>query len=333
MTTPPNLHLARVLVGALPALTLLGALPDARAATPIGDCASFTTNYMWGAPVYLRTTATLQRLEGGQVLDEQIASAGRSYTPEEGMVWVGGAWSVPPQGGLYQIAIVAEVFMGMDFPPTPEDLASWPAIYTFGPNTSAAFTCEAPPPPPPAAGAPRTPGYWKNHPASWSVDELALGGTSYGKQCLLTFFGATPAGGDLRVVLIHHLIAAKLNLLPSPVAGVGHASPAVITHTPSDGATIVDTIAAADLLLAGVRIDCGRARLEGAAPRGAAKAQTEALKEALDRYNNGIGSARAALSTAEDDALGAAGCRATGGAGGLLGLLIPVFAALRRRRR
>lgn len=61
-------------------------------------------------------------------------------------------------------------------------------------------------------GCTGTPGYWKNHPGEWPVSSLTLGGVSYDQTALLGFLDTEPRG-DKSAKLIHHTIAAKLNVL------------------------------------------------------------------------------------------------------------------------
>ena len=66
-----------------------------------------------------------------------------------------------------------------------------------------------------------TPGYWKNHPDAWPVNSLTLGAYTYTKTELLAILHLKTKN-DASIILEHHLIAAKLNILsgsdPSPVA-------------------------------------------------------------------------------------------------------------------
>jgi hypothetical protein len=57
-----------------------------------------------------------------------------------------------------------------------------------------------------------TPGYWKNHPDAWPVMELTVGCTTYNQAQLLVILDK-PVRGDATIILAHHLIAAKLNVL------------------------------------------------------------------------------------------------------------------------
>lgn len=71
-------------------------------------------------------------------------------------------------------------------------------------NTS--FVCEC------ASACTGTPGYWKNHPDEWPVDQLTIGGNIFYKSNLLEIFGYTP-NKDKSLKLFHHLVAAKLNVI------------------------------------------------------------------------------------------------------------------------
>jgi len=66
---------------------------------------------------------------------------------------------------------------------------------------------------------PKTPGYWKNHPEMWVAEAgliapmmLTIGGVEYTQEQLLAMLN-TPVRGDAKVIMIKHLIAAKLNVL------------------------------------------------------------------------------------------------------------------------
>ncbi|MDA8018227.1 MAG: choice-of-anchor A family protein [Thermoanaerobaculia bacterium] len=107
---------------------------------------------------------------------------------------------------------------------------------------------------------PRSPGYWKNHPGAWPVSELELGGTLYdqaGVQELLEY-----GGPDAASKLGRALSATELNIasgfqhpdLP-PVLADAHAFLEV--HPP------------------------------GSNPKGAAKGQANALKDALEDFYSG----------------------------------------------
>lgn len=138
-----------------------------------------------------------------------------------------------------------------------------------------AFYCDGPPPPLVSA---RTPGYWKNHAAMWPLLVLELGDELllFDQHCLLEQL-SLPTRGDVRIKLVHHLIAAKLNL-------ANGADPGAITGFPAVASTIVDTIAAADAYLISSEIGCSG--IGGSKPRGGERALVVDLKDALDAYNN-----------------------------------------------
>ena len=60
----------------------------------------------------------------------------------------------------------------------------------------------------------RTPGYWKTHPddPAWPADGFAIGGVHYSNSDLIAIM-EMPVKGDATIILAHHLIAAKLNVL------------------------------------------------------------------------------------------------------------------------
>ncbi|MBN1497704.1 MAG: hypothetical protein JXA07_13090 [Spirochaetes bacterium] len=73
---------------------------------------------------------------------------------------------------------------------------------------------------------PRTPGYWKNHPEMWVAEAgltapmmLTIGGVEYTQEQLLGMLN-TPVRGDAKVIMIKHLIAAKLNVLSGGDPGI-----------------------------------------------------------------------------------------------------------------
>ena len=100
---------------------------------------------------------------------------------------------------------------------------------------------------------PRSQGYWKNHPEAWPVDALLIGGELYTKDELLVKLKSPPRG-DMELILIKQLIAAKLN-----------------KEAGADTDSIDEVIDQADECLE--TGDCSRGRLED-------------LKDKLDRFNN-----------------------------------------------
>jgi hypothetical protein len=108
-----------------------------------------------------------------------------------------------------------------------------------------------------------TQGYWKNHPNAWPVTSLMLGSVLYTKAELLTILG-TPVGGNGLISLAHQLIAAKLNIAQG-----------------ADPSAAAAAIAAADLLIGGLVVPTiGSGYLD--------PADTSALTQTLDDYNNGV---------------------------------------------
>jgi hypothetical protein len=60
-----------------------------------------------------------------------------------------------------------------------------------------------------------TPGYWKNHPDAWPVEEITIGGITYSKYDAIALID-TPESGDKTYTLFRALVAAKLNVLVNP---------------------------------------------------------------------------------------------------------------------
>ncbi len=108
-----------------------------------------------------------------------------------------------------------------------------------------------------------TPGYWKNHPEAWPVEEITIGGVTYTKDEAIGLMDM-PVKGDKTYTMFQALVAAKLNVL------VGN------LHD-----CIADTISAADAWMA--------ANPPGSGVKGSSDAwqSGEAWYEALDAYNNG----------------------------------------------
>ena len=100
---------------------------------------------------------------------------------------------------------------------------------------------------------PRSQGYWKNHPAAWPVEELFIGDEIKTKPELLKMLKSPPRG-DMELILIKQLIAAKLNKAAG--ADMGSIDQAIYQ--------------ANDCLESG---DCSRKTLEY-------------LKDKLDKFNN-----------------------------------------------
>lgn len=114
---------------------------------------------------------------------------------------------------------------------------------------------------PPGTG---TPGYWKNHPEAWPVDEITIGGMTYNVTEAIAEMDK-PVKRDMTYAMFQALVAAKLNVL------IGN-----------DDSCIANTIDDADAWMAEHPV--GR---EVKAKDSAWQDGGEALKDRLDVYNNG----------------------------------------------
>jgi hypothetical protein len=56
-----------------------------------------------------------------------------------------------------------------------------------------------------------TPGYWKNHPEAWPVENITVGGVSYSKAQAIAWLNNV--GKDKRTTMFASLVSAKLNVL------------------------------------------------------------------------------------------------------------------------
>lgn len=112
-----------------------------------------------------------------------------------------------------------------------------------------------------------TPGYWKNHPDDWPVEEITIGGVPYNKDDAISYMN-TPPKGDMTYVMFNALVSAKLN---------------VAACNPSD--CIDGTIAAADTWM--VNYGPVGAGVTAGGPDSPWR-EGEPLKNELDAYNNGL---------------------------------------------
>ena len=304
-----------ILMGVGLAMTVAG---TANAGKFTADCDGWSEEGVWEVPhpANVNATATLEQYDAASGTWLTIeSSVDAAYVPAYAPFLFGGTWT-GPLAGTYRASIVfaAELIY------SEVSKETWTYYADFGP-----FEC-APPPPPPSGNPARTPGYWKNHPESWPVTSLTLGDTSYSQACLLDVLDLSTRG-DVRIKLIHHLIAAKLNVLPNSIPGIGGTDP-----------SIQPTIDAGDQFLidSGTTIDCGTLRLTGSAPRGADRDLANGIKDALDSYNNNydIDTSGAGLTAAE----GEGGCTAMSAESHFEALALPLLAlffvrrASRRRR-
>ena len=114
--------------------------------------------------------------------------------------------------------------------------------------------------------SPGTPGYWRNHPEAWPVDEITIGGVVYSKSDAIDLIFA-PGRGDKTYSLFEHLVAARLNVMKG-----------------CDDTCVADTITAADNWLIAHPLDSG---IRGNSEWWKDPGQGEDLKDILDDYNNG----------------------------------------------
>ncbi|MFN0058420.1 MAG: hypothetical protein ACKVX7_08180 [Planctomycetota bacterium] len=258
-----RLHLSK---GALLSTVLITAMfagsSTASAWTPTGDCTGWSL-YQEFIPGELHGTVSLECWNGASWVT--IETQPVHIIAPTGIYSASGAWTVTGSGEC-RVLLVAENFI------------AGIGGGVFERVSDSTFICDGPPPPPPPPGvAPRTPGYWKNH--DWPVGSLSLGGFTYSRDCLIQVLGL-PTVGDARIKLIHHLIAAKLNLIAGSADSV--------VDYPTDGDTVADVISAADTYLAGELGGSCPSILVGAAPGGSEKAYVNGLKDVLDDYNNGL---------------------------------------------
>lgn len=116
--------------------------------------------------------------------------------------------------------------------------------------------------PPPGTG---TPGYWKNHPEAWPVEEITIGGVTYSKDAAIEEMWAKK-NKDKTYTMFAALVSAKLNVLIGNPSGC-----------------VDETIADADAWMA----EYGPV---GSGVRGNSEAwkDGEPLYLILDDYNNGL---------------------------------------------
>jgi hypothetical protein len=111
-------------------------------------------------------------------------------------------------------------------------------------------------------------GYWKNHPNSWPVTSLTLGGVTYTEADLINLLD-TPTGGDASLVLGHQLIAGLLN-----VANGAQASG-------------LDSVIAQSQSWMAANRGSHSALPYGVSASSTAGQQATSLSTVLDQYNNG----------------------------------------------
>ena len=117
---------------------------------------------------------------------------------------------------------------------------------------------------PPGTG---TPGYWKNHPEAWPVDEITIGGVTYTKDEAIANM-SMPDKKDKTYTMFRALVAAKLNVL------IGN-----------DDSCIIRTIDDADAWMATYDPVGSGVKAGG---KNSPWRTGEPLYEKLDDYNNGL---------------------------------------------
>ena len=105
-------------------------------------------------------------------------------------------------------------------------------------------------------------GYWRNHPDAWPVTSLSLGTVTYQAAELMAILD-NPAGGNGLVILVHQLIAAKLNI-------ANGADPSAVQQAMTDADNMIGALVVPPI---------GNGYL--------APAQTGDLVETLTQYNEG----------------------------------------------
>jgi hypothetical protein len=105
-------------------------------------------------------------------------------------------------------------------------------------------------------------GYWRNHPNAWPVTSLTLGTVTYQAAELMAILD-DPARGNGLVILVHQLIAAKLNI-------ANGADPSAIQQAITDADNMIGTLVVPPIG-------------NGYLPPG----QTGDLTETLTEYNEG----------------------------------------------
>lgn len=108
-----------------------------------------------------------------------------------------------------------------------------------------------------------TPGYWKNHPEAWPVQNITIGGISYSKAQAISWLGKV--GKDKSTTMFSSLLSARLN---------------VIIH--NEDSCVSGTITAADAWMTLHHVG------SNVAGSSAAWAEGEPLHMLMDSYNNGL---------------------------------------------
>src|SRR5687767_11271459 len=152
---------------------------QAEAGNLTADCAGWEDTGTWkvDCPAMVTATALLEVQDASGLWVTVETSVATANLAANSTFSVGGSWSTALDG-TYRVSLefVAQVMCSE----TPE---TWVFNATFGP-----FDCAGEGGDDGGEGEgneARTPGYWKNHPESWPVTSLTIGGQAYSQACLL----------------------------------------------------------------------------------------------------------------------------------------------------
>lgn len=157
----------------------------------------------WRYIPYVNVTYSFVIINGTQSIPVsgtiQVSSTANAYTGQT--FQISDIWTNQFCGDVY----IEEVKLDLINPWDPSVILS-DTILLY----SVSFDC------PCISWCPRTPGYWKNHPESWPVSTLEVGGVLYTKEQLIAML-ETPLKSNKNLILIKHLIASKLNILSGSI--------------------------------------------------------------------------------------------------------------------
>lgn len=186
------------------------------AATPNGAPAGFTLQWMTYADYVLNGStffATCDASFAANMNSRFALAAGQSVTVTVGNFNVEPGFSTSCGGPL--ICGTEYVFRVFAHGNSDFNKSAFSAPY-FGPGTTT-LPCTS------SGSCTLTQGFWKNHPDSWPVDSLFLGGNEYTEAELLQIL-TTPDGGNGLLILAKQLIAAKLSIAGGSIPDAATAS-------------------------------------------------------------------------------------------------------------
>ena len=216
----------------------------------IGDCESYTitvTGSVFRA-LTVDYSLTLTSSSGDEIV--VTGSTEIPYPPKEFSIIITDSWNVDLCGTYTVTGTVALISYDLD------PVTTWESR-DLGP-ISVECECDEGP----GTG---TPGYWKNHPGEWPLEEITIGDETYSKGEAINIL-KTPETGDKSYTIFRALVAAILNVANG-----------------TDSSCIEETIAAADEWMS----TYGPAG-SGVKASSPAWSEGEPLYETLDDYNNGL---------------------------------------------